>query len=113
MEVDPLPDDVQNFIREHIASVSQLEVMLLLRASHPRAWTAVEVATTLFASVEATADQLNRLVEQGLVERAEEVEAYRFAPQTPDLERLAGHLAGLYKDRRVAVVSVIYSETSE
>ena len=106
-----LPDDIRRFIIANVPSVAQLEVLLLLRGEREKEWSPPEVSRLLYAAPAPVAAQLADLEAKGLlsVTHAPEMR-YRYRPSNDDLDALVGHLAELYKDRRVAVVSLIYSE---
>jgi hypothetical protein len=107
-----LPDDVRRFIAGNISSVAQLEVLLLLRAEREREWTADEVSRALYAAEGGMAGQLHDLVSKGLAYLTQAPDArFRYRPNADDpLDDVVARLANLYKERRVAVISLIYSE---
>lgn len=106
-----LPDDIRRFIAANIASVAQLEVLLLLRGEREREWTADEVSRALYAAASGMAEQLNDLEAKGLVLVTQSPEArFRYQPRDEELDAVVGRMADLYKERRVAVISLIYSE---
>lgn len=112
LNLSELPDDVRQFVARNISSVTKLETLLLLRGDRQREWTADEMSDALRAAVRGMADQLNELVSAGLVYLTYSPEAhYRYRPSVDEpLDSLIGRLAELYQQRRVAVISLIYSE---
>lgn len=109
-----LPEDVKQFLQEHISSVAQLEVLLLLRSEPERQWTAEQVAKALYTTPEMVAEQLSELSRRGLAAASEDTELhYRFWPATPELDGQAAVLDRAYKERRVAVITYIYSQPVE
>jgi hypothetical protein len=106
-----VPAPVRRFIASHIVSVSQLEVLLLLRAAGDKAWTADEVARALVTQPEAAAGWLANLTESGLA--THRGASYRYAPATPELEETVDSLAESYANYRVAVISLIFARPSE
>lgn len=106
-----LADDIQRFIAENISSVVQIEVLLLLKAHPQQSWTADEVARALYAGATLLADELAAWRSRGLLEAApDRPDAYRFAPQTPHLATVVETLEEAYKNRRVSVITAIYSK---
>ena len=97
---------------EHIHSIEQLEVLILLRAAPDRAWSAPEVNHELQSSVMSIQDRLGDLAARGLlsVREAETTLVYRYAPSTDEIRRLCDELATAYKERRLAVVNLIYAK---
>lgn len=105
------PEDVKQFILDNITSVDQLEVLLLLQGSSGKEWTAGIVSQHLCTQPEAAASRLADLHKQGLLAVREDAERwYWYQPATGERSRLVNALADTYKERRVAVISLIYSE---
>lgn len=105
------PADLQRFLAESIDSVEQLEVLLLLRGKPEQAWSAEEVSRALYTHPDAALRRLAALQTHGLlvVEGDGPERKYRYAPSSPDRAGLVDRLAALYKERRVAVITLIYS----
>jgi hypothetical protein len=105
---EEIPVELRSFLTENIESVAQLELLLLLRQEAERAWPVSAAAQALYISEEMTTPLLSRLRTTGLL--ATDAEGrFRFAPQTPQLARLADELAELYQLRRVTVIGLIHS----
>lgn len=108
---DDFPADVRAFIADHISSIAQLEMLLLLRNDPAKTWDVAEISKALYATREMSAGQLASLQDCGLVTVSEEPEhRYQYQPGTPELEDVVNRLAELYKERRVSVITVLYSE---
>lgn len=107
-----LPDDIRRFIASNISSVAQLEVLLLLRNNPKRDWTAVDLSRALYAATSGMIDQLNDLVSKGLAQVKDAADPlFRYGPTPGDeIDATVDRLGNLYRERRVAVVSLIYSE---
>jgi hypothetical protein len=111
VRMNGLPDDIRQFITENISSVAKLEVLLFLRARKDEEWAAAALARELYTTPDMTATQLMELHVKGVLAAIESGErAYRYQPRTPELERVINDLATLYQERRVTVISLIYSE---
>ena len=104
--------EVKRFILDHIDTVEELEVLLHLRASPDRAFTADDVSRDLRTDPRSAAARLQDLVADGLV-AAEADGTWRYGPRTADLDRIAGALAEAYTTRRVAVIELIATRPSE
>jgi hypothetical protein len=105
-----VPADVRRFIAAEIESVEQLEVLLLLRATPDKEWTAKEVARARVSREASAADWLRKMEARGLLSSS--ADAYRYAPPAEvaeSIERLAESYAGY----RVAVIGLIFSKPSE
>lgn len=94
-------------LRQHVRSVWDVELLLLMRAAPDRAWSADDLVRELRASAPLVADALRRLGEAGLV--AEDAGGLRYAPAGPDLERFCETLAEAYRTRPVTVINLIAS----
>jgi hypothetical protein len=106
-----VPAPVRGFISSHIVSVSQLEVLLLLRAAADKRWTAPEVARALVMQPEAAGGWLEDLASRGLAGETEH--GYRYAPPNAELDEVVDALAESYANYRVAVIGLIFARPSE
>lgn len=107
-----IPESARALISEHIESVAQLEVLLLLRESGDRRWDAHDVAKELRTSAELAEAMLGRLSRSGFV--GVEVDSdgrpcFHFAPASPALKRATDELAGVYATHKTAVIALIFS----
>ena len=106
-----LTEPIQRFIAENIASVAQLEVLLLLKDSSERVWTVEEVARSLYTGETLIAAHLADWETRGLLaSEPNPPGAYRYSPSTPELAQLVIGLAEAYRARRVSVITEIYSK---
>ena len=103
--------DLERFIAQHVHSVEQLEVLLLLRNSGEREWTASEVSRALSSHPHSVETRMLDLRSRGLVasREAEREFVFRYAPQ-PGLDRLVDQLAHAYGERRTSVINLIFSK---
>ncbi|HEX2449554.1 MAG TPA: hypothetical protein VHJ69_00355 [Gemmatimonadales bacterium] len=113
MSTKALPDDVIRFLNDHIDSVEQLEVLLLLHRAADADWTAEMVAAALYTQPASAARRLEALHTDGLIERAPGREAYRFVVDPAHRDELISAVADTYRERRVAVVTAIASKPME
>ena len=102
-----LPDDIRRFVATHINSVEQLEVLLLLRRGQQTTWNADDVNREIRSSVPAVAMRLLDLAKHGLLITNDD--QFRYGPNDPGIDALIGRLADLYRERSVAVITLIYS----
>ena len=107
-----LPDDVHLFLYQNIESVEQLEVLLLLWRAPERGWTSDEVATAVYSHPSSVVRRLAMLLGQGLL-REREPGCYRYAPRTAELHDTVSRLDHMYRERRVAVITLIASKPIE
>jgi hypothetical protein len=101
---------LREFIAEHISSIVELELILLLRAQAPRDWSAAEVARELRIEIGWTQQELAALTARGILAMQEGAEPrYRYEPATSEMADLIARLARLYTERRVTTITIIYS----
>ena len=106
-----LPQDLQDFLTRNIASVVQLELLLLVRESRPRAWTSDDLARELRIDPAWAEGPAADLCERGLLACERETPArYRYEPSEPALDALVTRLAETYAQRRMSVITFIYSQ---
>jgi DNA-binding HxlR family transcriptional regulator len=105
-----IPPPVRQFIADHIDSVMQLEVLLLLAAERQRAWTANDLAELLRIDPTWVDAQLRAMAAAGLVAQQADPAAFRFDPRTPELAQAVDELAKTYADRRVTVIGLIFAK---
>lgn len=107
-----IPDHVRRFIYDHIESVEQVELLLLLRKESGRAWSADELAKELRLNAGSAAMRLLDLRERGFVTE-EKPEQYRFDATRAELARDVDGLAREYVERRTSVINLIFSKPTE
>ena len=108
------PEEVQRFLLENINAVEQLEVLLLLRADPGKEWTAADVGQGIYTSPAAAVMRLQDLAGRGLLAVAAGPDPrYRYRPADSARARLVDLVAETYRERRVAVITLIYSRPSD
>lgn len=108
---DDIQPDVRSFIADHIHSVAQLELLLLLHGDPAKAWSAAEAALNLCTAADMTGGLLQELRSLGLLTSTDGSEVkFSFQPKTPQLGQVVSDLAQVYQERRVTVITMIYSQ---
>ncbi|OJT25875.1 hypothetical protein BO221_08525 [Archangium sp. Cb G35] len=111
MRAGDLPEVVRRLIADHIDSVEQLEILLLLQQHPERSWTAESVARELRISPLSAGDRLKDMARSAILARVQGSEAeYRYAPESPDMAEAVAGLATAYSERRVTVINLIFSK---
>jgi hypothetical protein len=105
-----LPDEVERFLREHIGSVDELEILLLVRDHPGRAWTGDTVARELRLDPAVSHERLTDLGRRGFVV-AESLGTVTYAAR-PEFEHPLSVLDDLYRRFRSAVIGAIVSNPS-
>lgn len=107
-----IPESVKRFIIERINSVESLEILLVLFDQPTAESTALDMSRQLRTSVESAAARLDELRAAKLLLASGEPAKFRFNPAHPESQVVAD-LERIYKERRVSVISLIYSKPSE
>jgi DNA-binding MarR family transcriptional regulator len=108
---DDFSSDVKQFIDQNIESLAQLETLLLMRQDPQRGWDAAEIAKALYLPPEMATTLLTDFSRRGFV-KAESAGETRYFYNIADtsLEQLINQVASAYQERRVAIISLIYSK---
>lgn len=101
-------DALRAFVRKHVRSVGELEVLLWLRTHPQRAWTADEIARELRNNRNAATEYLRHFVRTGLA-REIDLGRYQYVADGAMHEQVTA-LADAYAERPVSVVDLIYAE---
>ena len=92
---------------QHVRSVAELEILLLVSASPERSWSPSAVYRTVLSNealVESTLEKFSRL---GLLQKNESSE-YRFSPASEDIKDAVKALAALHHERPNRIIQAIY-----
>jgi predicted ArsR family transcriptional regulator len=112
--VEGIPADIRRFIIEQIHSVEALEILLLLHEGSVREWSVGEVSERLRTSLDSARTRLAELNQGGLVEIIDgESPRYRFKARDEAAAERVRQLEQIYRERRVSVITLIYSKSSE
>ncbi|MGV3533595.1 MAG: hypothetical protein ACO1QR_14605 [Chthoniobacteraceae bacterium] len=110
MASDAIPTQVREFLRQHIQSVEQLEILLLVAASPEREWSIGAVYEVIRSSERSVTTRLEEFTAKGfLVCSPGPPATYRYAPKNEMLRSGVTETAKVYLERRVRVVEAIFS----
>jgi hypothetical protein len=105
-----IQESVRKLIADHIDSVEQLEVLLLLRAQRERVWTVGEINDEIKSSVSSVEARLSDLADRGLLERQGRTFRYQ---ATPEMDATVTELARAYAERRFTVIELIFAKPTD
>jgi DNA-binding transcriptional ArsR family regulator len=107
-------DDVRAFLREHIESYEQLEVLLLLQRESLHPWTADSLGVRLHVAPSVLGEALISLRGRRLVESSFDggEEHYRLAADVAGNETL-GRVATLYASHAVEIIKLMSAHSIE
>jgi hypothetical protein len=103
-----VPDDIREFILEHIASVAQIEALLLIWSSPGERWGVPRIAARIYTSELVAATALDALCAQGLLACRDGVFALNASPQDT---RMIRSLHDVYTRHLIPVTDVIHSKS--
>ncbi|HYO08819.1 MAG TPA: hypothetical protein VER17_07580 [Tepidisphaeraceae bacterium] len=109
MGEDDIPPEVKAFLADHIESVLQLEVLLLLRSRAGEGWSADAVSREFRIDSAWTGGQLATLAGSGLLSHAPGGQ-FHYAPRSPALDQAVAATAEAYATRRVTLIGLIFSK---
>ncbi|MBC7818924.1 MAG: hypothetical protein IAG10_18710 [Planctomycetaceae bacterium] len=103
---------VRDFIVEHIDSILQLEVLLLMYADRVHARTAADINREFRIDTQWLDRQLTRMCAAGILNctTTSDVFSYQYQPTNAEMHDAIAGLVETYATRRVSVVSLIYSK---
>jgi hypothetical protein len=109
-----LRSDVRKFLSEYITSIEQLETLLLMRRSPDRTWDADAINDELRTSLASAAQRLSELERRRLiVADSSSPLRYRYEPADDQTGRIIDLVADAYRERRVAVITFIFSKPQD
>jgi DNA-binding MarR family transcriptional regulator len=105
-----IPDRVKALVGEHIVSVEQLEVLLLLRESADQDWTPAQVNDQIKSSVGSVTERLANLESRGFLRR--QADRYQYDRTNPN-DAAVAELAVAYSERRFSIIDLIFSKPTD
>jgi DNA-binding MarR family transcriptional regulator len=107
-------NDFQTFITSYIGSIEQLEILLLLKNSSERSWTAAEISAHLRGNRDSVLARLQGLVNNGLATRIENQgdARFKYCAPSPSMDQQVEQLRDTYAQKRTTVINMIYTGTS-
>jgi hypothetical protein len=105
-----IPEPVRRLVADHVKSVEQLEVLLLLRREAGRDWDGPETSAALQTTPESAGRCLEHAAASGFA--TESGGRYRYAA-SGGVARTVDELADAYAKRRHAVIAMIFESPSD
>lgn len=108
-----LPAEVKQWIDRQIETLAHLETLLLLREAPECTMSVDQIAKALYVPIASATVVLRELERRGTVRIAANAPlSFQLQPADESTERIIEQLAQLYVERRVAVISHIYSKST-
>jgi len=108
MAAQYVPDDVRDFLLKHIASVAQIEALLLIWSSPEERWGLRQIAARIYASDMETAKALDGLCADRLLLCSDGV--FQLNASTENVEMIR-RLQEVYARHLIPVTDVIHSKS--
>ena len=108
MATQDVPDDIRDFILEHIASVAQIEALLLIWATPEKRWSVTQIAARIYTGQSETAKALEGLSGSGLLDRQDGTFGLNTSEETVDM---IGRLREAYARHLIPVTDIIHSRS--
>lgn len=109
MDETNIPAEVRRLLAEHIDSVEQLEMLLLLFRSGTE-WTVDAVGEELRTSRASVLRRIQDLTQRRFLVRGSGPESYRFAKDNESRNAAVEALARVYAERPYTVIDLIFSK---
>lgn len=103
-----VPDDIRDFILKHIASVAQIEALLLIWSNSEERWGLPQIAARIYTSDAETAKALDGLCADGLLVCRDGVFGLNASAQNLEMIR---KLQEVYARYLIPVTDVIHSKS--
>lgn len=110
MPDDPIPEDARRLLSRHFASLSELEVFIVL-VREQRPWQAHEIARQMVINVDHARLMLDALARTPLVSSSDN--AYAFAPSRARDRKAAERIPSLYETYRLRIMDIVLSRPSD
>jgi hypothetical protein len=107
-----IPAPIKRFIRQHIPSLHQLEILLWVATPPLRTWRADTIALQLYLPLELVEERLADLVRRGLLQ-ADELGAPTGYMADPTHIALIAQLATYYRQHRISLTTFIFTQPSD
>jgi len=108
MAAQYVPDDIRDFILNHIASVAQIEALLLIWSSPEERWGLRQIAARIYTSDTEAAKALDGLCAEGLLVCADGIFSLNRSPENVEMIR---RLQEVYAHYLIPVTDVIHGKS--
>jgi len=112
---DPIPEELVQLLRQRVASLEQLETLLLLRRTRDRVWGLPDVAQRLSMPESSIEPCLVELTRHGMLasQGTGIATTWQYNPASPELAALIERLAVVYDDRRLEIMRMLSAQAME
>jgi hypothetical protein len=108
MTTQYVPGNIRDFKLKHIASVAQIEALLLIWSNPEKRWSVSKVAARIYAGETETAKALEGLCANGLLVRKDDVFGLNASEENVEM---IGRLKEAYARNLILVTDVIHGKS--
>lgn len=110
--MEPLPQEIVDFLLKNISSIEQLEILRVLNEKPEKEWEASELGPLVQASAEVVASHVIAMENRGLLTFVDKkTHLCRFGPK-PDLTDMVEQLLQFYQQRPVSMIRLVYDRAT-
>lgn len=115
MQESELPPDVDEFLRDHIESYEQLELLLIMRSDTGPSWTEETLGARLRITSAPVRAALDRLESAGFAEARVQAgeKHYAYLCQSDNVEATISRLAAAYREYPIPIIKVMSANAIE
>lgn len=110
MSLEDLSTPVRAFISEHLSSVEQLEILLLLVSDPSVEWTAQSVYKTVMSTVASVEQRLENFTAAGFLSKTSDPTPKYRVILSGEQAKTVSDVCRLYKERPVKIIEAIYQK---
>ncbi len=113
MVADAIPEEVRQFVLQHIDSVAQMEALLLLRMDRQQEWSALQVAERLYISAHEAGMILAQLAARGFAAASLDAQeqSYRYEVMIAETDAVITRVTDYYARCLVPMTHLIHSKS--
>ncbi|WP_367870851.1 hypothetical protein [Luteolibacter sp. Populi] len=113
MAGEALPPDVRQLIFQHLSSVEELEILLLLTGEAGKAWTVETTYQRILSSRKSVEKGLEKFAAAGLVSKIPPPESPTYIFDRAAADTTFQELARCYRELPVRVIEAIYQKSRD
>jgi hypothetical protein len=111
MSIEPITDEIVQFIRATFETVDQLRILLLLQASPERVWYPAVISSYLHTQPDVVESCLDILCRKGCIARPDDSEPrYRYQPASAEIAQQISAVVEFDRTRPVTLIRLIYQK---
>jgi hypothetical protein len=109
--MEPIADELKQFIYASFETLDQLRILLLLQANPDRDWRPAAISASLHVQADVAQQSLDRLRQKGFLDLPTGSERqYRYQPASVELAQQVSAVAELDRTRPVTLIRLIYQK---